>query len=487
MALEFDERGFVINRYPETLQELQNDQIENIETKFKYQNNKVIYQLNSIYSLSIDQLSQLIEFAFDQQKLSSAEGRWLEEIAFTRGVTRIPASSSFTNSQYAVLETGSVIPINSIFESSVTGDRAINTSTVTGSQSNCNEAKVIINDVISNNNYVITINNVDYSYLSNGTPTITEIRDGLQAQFDLDTSKTFTYVLDGDNGFIFTADTDTILNIQVLTTYIIVETVKVYFTLQLIETGDIAVPAGIMDTVRTSVSGLIETNNDTAFTSGRERETDAELRLRIQRGNVGDCTGTVPAIEDAVLTRVNGVASATVIENTEFDPTDGTGRPLGSFETVVVGGDDADVAKVIWETKGAGIQLFGNTTIVHVDSRGRNRFVDFSRPTELVIALRIDYSLYDEEPFPSNGENLMSEISLEYFNSLPVDKDVIPLRVVKDIYNQVSGLGLVTVYAQTLTASGDPVVPGNWSISPIAVSEAQFVSLSEIDITINLI
>jgi uncharacterized phage protein gp47/JayE len=105
------------------------------------------------------------------------------------------------------------------------------------------------------------------------------------------------------------------------------------------------------------------------------------------------------------------------------------GRPPKSFEVIIEGGSDADIAEEIWLSKPAGIQTFGNTNFTIVDSQGDNQVIFFSRPTPIYIWVQVTLTLYAEETFPINGLQLVQEAILAYGDSLGIGVDVLLQRV----------------------------------------------------------
>ena len=61
------------------------------------------------------------------------------------------------------------------------------------------------------------------------------------------------------------------------------------------------------------------------------------------------------------------------------------GRPGHSIEIVALGGSDTAIANAILNSKPAGIQSYGSTTVTVFDSLGTARTISFSRPTEVPI------------------------------------------------------------------------------------------------------
>ena len=80
------------------------------------------------------------------------------------------------------------------------------------------------------------------------------------------------------------------------------------------------------------------------------------------------------------------------------------GLPDHSVEFIIEGGDDQEIAELLWQIKGGGIQLYGNVELTVVDSQGRTQTVKFSRPTRLYGYLEITYFLDDEKTTDDNFE-----------------------------------------------------------------------------------
>ena len=87
-------------------------------------------------------------------------------------------------------------------------------------------------------------------------------------------------------------------------------------------------------------------------------------------------------VGDPDVLEVEGVQQAFVFENVTL-ATDSDGLPPKSFEVVVEGGADQDIADTIFLHKPAGIETFGTTSLSVLDTQGFNHTVKLSRPTTL--------------------------------------------------------------------------------------------------------
>jgi hypothetical protein len=132
-------------------------------------------------------------------------------------------------------------------------------------------------------------------------------------------------------------------------------------------------------------------------------------------------SATVPAIL-ADLLAVEDVVSVSVFDN-RTNETNQDNLPPHSVEALVRGGTDLAVATALFETIGAGIEAFGSTTVVVVDSQGFSQSMSFTRPTEIDILVEIDLTISTTD-YPAGGDDLVADAIASFINGLPVGNDV---------------------------------------------------------------
>jgi len=161
-----------------------------------------------------------------------------------------------------------------------------------------------------------------------------------------------------------------------------------------------------------AVSGLTSVTNPAAFTGGRERETDAEFRERYYSSV--DYAGGVnaDAIRAALLQNVEGIMDARVFEN-DTDVEDGLGLPPHSIEAVVYGGLDSEIAGVLYQQVGAGIQTYGKQSVDVMSASGTAKVVRFNRPYPVQIYVKVT-NLSVSSDFPSDGVAQIKEAIVDY-------------------------------------------------------------------------
>ena len=208
-----------------------------------------------------------------------------------------------------------------------------------------------------------------------------------------------------------------------------------------LEFGPISMLASTITEIDNPVTGWDTVNNTSDANEGTNEESDPDLRARRQRSVARDAQAIIDAIRSAVE-NIDNVTQAVVLEN-DTDAEDANGLPAHSFQVVVSGGTNIDVADAIWLKKPAGIRAFGDITVEVIDSQGISHDISFSRPTPVVIYVEVTLTTFPE--YPANGDDLIKQAIVDYANGDLVDNrsfgladDVIYTRLYTPI-NSVAG------------------------------------------------
>jgi hypothetical protein len=178
---------------------------------------------------------------------------------------------------------------------------------------------------------------------------------------------------------------------------------------------------------------------------------------------------------------VAGVLYARVYSNRSIDEIDG--RPPKCYEAVVVGGIDQDIAKTIFEKGPAGVQAFGNTPIVVIDSEGFDHDVGFTRPEPRYIWLKISYSKNSEEEFPANGVELIKDnIDAWGAANQGVGIDFIYQKLNRPVYD-VPGIGFADIKV-AVTNDLIPPILGAYASQNVVINERQIGLIDKVRIEI---
>lgn len=193
------------------------------------------------------------------------------------------------------------------------------------------------------------------------------------------------------------------------------------------KTGPVLAPAGSLTVIETPISGVSSVTNATDAIVGRNTETDAEFRTRRMTRQQLSGTATLEGIRNALL-EVEDVIQAAVYENTG-STYDIYGRPAKSIECVVSGGADSDIARAIFEAKGAGIQAYGTEIETVTDSQGVAHDIGFTRPEDveiyLIVNIDTNSDLSEGDVYPNNGDDLIKAVIVDYAKAFVMGQDVV--------------------------------------------------------------
>ncbi len=138
------------------------------------------------------------------------------------------------------------------------------------------------------------------------------------------------------------------------------------------------------------------------FVSGTDAETDTELRERAKQSVSAGGAGTADALLGELVNNVDGVTSVSIYENkTDSDNTGSGGLPPFSFEAVVYGGDELDIAEAIYDTKAvtatdySGVHGTSVSRTVVSQVNEQEFDIEFSRPFKLDVDVTADLIVDD--------------------------------------------------------------------------------------------
>lgn len=139
--------------------------------------------------------------------------------------------------------------------------------------------------------------------------------------------------------------------------------------------------------IETITLGLdkVITANDAEI--GVEEETDTQLRQRFFISRNKNAKNSAEAIQSKIAA-LPDVRQVRVLENITAEK-DLLGVEPHSLNIIVEGGLDEQIAQVIYENKGAGVGLQGNTEVA-VESWGEKRLLRFDRPQPVDIVVNLN-------------------------------------------------------------------------------------------------
>lgn len=163
--------------------------------------------------------------------------------------------------------------------------------------------------------------------------------------------------------------------------------------------GATLAPSGTLTKIDTPIYGWQTVTNALDAVPGRLEETDEQLRIRRALSTATPAQSIIDSIYGAIanLTQVRAVK---VWENPTH-AVDMLGLPPHSIYTVVEGGADADIGKMLWLKKTAGTTLVGTTTVAVADTMANSHDMKFSRPAYTNVYVTVNLSL--RPGWPADG------------------------------------------------------------------------------------
>jgi uncharacterized phage protein gp47/JayE len=464
------------------LEDLRQDLVEKAKEEFgesvNTAANSVLGQLLDIMADRHAELWSVAQSLYSIFSPETAEGQQLDNLCALTGVSRLASTRSLVDLLVRTTP-GTTIAAGSLVAVANSGVqfRAINT--LTSSLDAITNARITVT-VQNSTAYTITLNGTAYTYTSDASATFAEIFAGLGALIN---------PLSGFDDLVDNGDeTFTLKSTDLFTTFSLVLTANMgaakvtsILEMEAVDSGPVAATVGTLTDILTPVSGWDDSPYDDELPAtnpleaalGSNEETDAELRDRRKISLQLAGNGTVDAIR-AKLLAITGVEAVLVTENTTL-VTDVNGIPGKAFEAVVLHLDDVEtteaVGQAIWDSKPAGIQAYGSDLVVVTDSQGTPQNVYYSKPTEKVAYIRVNYSLYSEEEFPSDGQATIKAEVAEAGNTLTIGNDIILQRFFGPIYANVPGISNLDIRVAVTNVGGPvPAYPGDYSTTNYAIA-----------------
>lgn len=247
-----------------------------------------------------------------------------------------------------------------------------------------------------------------------------------------------------------------------------------------------------------------DVDNDT-FVVGRNEETDEELRRRTKQTFTAGGTATVDALLSSLINDIDDVVSVTIFENdtdTSAVPPNGTNSlPPYSFEAVVYGGNEQEIASQIFDTKAVTSRDHGGahgtkvTKTVTSDINNDDYDVNFTRPTKVSTTVTVDIVVDDTYV----GDEEIKDIITDYIGGTDTNgNSILGTDVGEDVYIDViedrivgSDTGVVGVEVdgngntQISTSPSKTTNANNLQVISIGGTEVAVVDDASTDITVN--
>lgn len=397
MPFGLDSTGFTVKTLADIRASLETRAREVFGAGIDLDYDTVLGRVIGVTAGALDEVWQQLQNNYNARVPNNADGVLLDNIAAVRGMARNGATKATALVDIrGTIDT--VVPIN--FEVGIGPDGptflqdAAVTLTEFGAGANVKPSAF----VASTSSHTVTVNGTAYGPKTGATEQA--VLDLLKT--DIDAGEDVVCVRTG-TGPAATLFIPGPLTSVAATLNVVVTALNGYVTeFTAREAGAVSGAAGAIDTIITTLGGVSSVNNRAAITPGYDAETDAELRIRMALAPSVLGINSVNAIFSR-LSAIDEVQDVVVYEN-DSDVPDAQGRPAHSVHAIVYP-DTVDallIARVLWNSRAAGIQTHGATSADTEDSQGIAHTVSFDYAVELVVNVTVD--LVTNDDFPDDGD-----------------------------------------------------------------------------------
>lgn len=260
--------------------------------------------------------------------------------------------------------------------------------------------------------------------------------------------------------------------------------------------ADTNVASGTINTISSPISGIDSVENrertgntELGFVHGRDRETDAEFKLRFENTLASSGDATLDAIRSEVFNAHEEIKAVSMEENTDnVDNTGSGGLPAKSFSATVLDNGELDgtIVQAILDSRPAGIESYGDITATAETTDGDTYQESFYRADQ--IDIYVDVVVEGDGTQPIDARSKIEDKVIQYIGGETNDELYFPGLTIGDnvIYDQVfAAVMRVDGIKQTSISIGTSDPPSEGTNLTIAEGDVAISSLSQIDVTVN--
>ena len=472
--------GFSIKRQIDIIEDLK----QNAETIFRdlipageivdTSDSSALGRLIGLISLPLSDMWEGMQEVYSAFDPNSAYGVALDNLVMYGGLTRLSATRTIATA--AIWGDPSTVIIAGSNVRAIDNKLFTISNTTTLNSLSCVGCRVFMTNVVEGQTYSVSVS------LDSGTMTASKVAGAGETINDilsdirntLDASMALTAAVAGDELVVELDNINEKIDIT-LSNNLVFSKIKKTTQMISVDTGVSNYPEHSITAIATPTLGWDSVDNPFPAISGTDRETDDELRLRFRDSKFLKSQNLADSLYSGLVS-LPGVRHAKIYENNTATTDPVYDIPSHTFKVLIHGGDDNEIARMIWLNTPITIGTAGSTTVVVKDSMDEIHTIKFSRPTFTPIYITID--LTTDTQFPADGVNRIKAALVDYFeDSFIIGQDVIYSRLFTPI-NSVIGHQVDSLKVGTTPSpSGTTNVPIDFD---------KIVSLSSANIIINI-
>lgn len=378
------QQGFERKRLPEIKEEIETALRLRFGNTINLESESVFGQLVGVSVLPLAELWEQAENIFLSQSPLFAEDVQLDHVVALNGITRLAATKT-TVPVIAYGQPGTTIPKDSIVR--VTdGDVFYLQEDITIQQDRGQFIQLSVNELRDNQYYGIDVNAIQFSTVTTTNPTAGSILSAIGTAINNSSQPINAELVDNTlKIFADNPNQNLIFNYNNLLTADHIGEVGFFENEQF---GERIVETNTITEISTPVSGWRGIESPYVGDVGNDRESDVALRKRRLLSVSFAAQSTYDSII-AKLSALTGVDEAQLFVNNS-DITDSNSIPPQHVYPIVKGGDNAEIAQVLYENMPLGIGMVGNVAVDVQASNGQSFTQRFERPADVPVYITID-------------------------------------------------------------------------------------------------
>lgn len=302
--------------------------------------------------------------------------------------------------------------------------------------------------------YYVTINGTNYQYDAAADSTALGILRALQGIIE---AKSINVSIDENRCCLVLEDAyKQTSNTLAISNNLLIESVTSNILFESMEYGPVVIANGLIKEMVTMNTGITEVRNDIAPVLGRIEADDIEARQNFVQRVATRSKNMVESITAEIYNSVDHVTAVAGYEN-DTEVVDAEGRPPKCVEIIVDGGDDGEIANIIYQKKANGIRAYGNITMDVADVFGNIHKVGFSRPDYLRVWLKVEITGKPGRPMAPNYAQLTQDAIMDDADGVQVGESVYLQTFLAGIYQKVVSVSMVDIKA--CTTDSDQQIP----------------------------
>lgn len=209
-------------------------------------------------------------------------------------------------------------------------------------------------------------------------------------------------------------------------------------------------PGEINGMTPTPPSGYVSVGNFTEFYPGREVETDAEYRVRFNDTVDEANAATRPAIYKAI-SDLDGVQRVRIYDNPTS--TDQPYAPAFTFNTVVLGGETAQIANTLYQKKPINTLTYGTVSYTVTIDDGSTEIIKYTPANETSYSVKVRYKTVNDQALTDEEINAITENFAVLAASFNIGTVVFNAQIQGVVFNSVTYGRFAYLTVQTKLAS----------------------------------